>query len=454
MRLSWIPTVALCLLATGSAEAQRPLEVGTVELIAIRSEAMDRAGARQTRHGWELEIHHPGATYIALHFAEFDLRAGEQVTISDAVGQQTYTLSGRGKGGTGSFWAQHVKGDRVVLEFSTRRAYAEGFSIDKYAAGNVEFGSFSGFDSEAVCGDDDKKNAICYQSSHPTEYDRARAVARLLIQGVKLCSGWLASADNHLITNEHCITSASDAINTDYEFMAEVDKCPHSSCVLCDDGTVFSGATFIQDNADLDYALVQIDSGDPAAAYGFLQIDDRDAVTGEPIYIPQHAGGRAKELAIESTDPEDPGWCEVDGFTTGCTSSNYLDVAYQCDTEGGSSGSPVIAGNSHKVIALHHCADCPNRAVPINLICDEVCPIVNASPCMLGVDDLVLEDDTVLGSEMHEACESIATGGNYAVAPGGELTVRTRDKVILRSGTSIAPGGELRVDLDPLTGAQ
>lgn len=450
--------LAVTLLTAVPVMAQAPLEVGSVESIDIRSESLGASGAIATRNGWELDIWHPGATYIALHFSEFDLPEGEDVTISDGAGGQSYTLSGRGKMGAGAFWARHIKGDRVLLEFYTRRGVADGFTIDRYAVGHVDLSGPSGMadpDSKAICGSDDKRNAVCYESSHPTKYNRSRAVARLLIQGTKLCTGWLASADNHLIAANHCIGDSSDALNTDYEFMAETTGCLHSSCMLCDPGTVFSGAGYIQGNAELDYTLVQVD-GNPAATYGWLEIDNRAPATGERIYIPQHPGGRAKELAVESSDPDDPGWCEVDGFTAPCTSPdiNYLDVNYQCDTEGGSSGSPVMAQSSHKVIALHHCANCPNRGVPIDLICDEVCPIIDPPPCMLAEDDLVLENDTVLDPETHEACETITARNNYAVAGSGELTVRARDQIVLGDGTSIQPGGELRVDIDPTTGSE
>ncbi len=388
MRRTWttLLTAGLFVIApvvvANPAEAQAPLQVGTIESISIQSESLDRSGARRTADGWTLEIHHPGATYVALHFSKFDLPSGERVTISDSQGGQSYVLSGKGKMEAGTFWSQHIKGERAMINFTTRRALANGFEIDKYGAGNVNIG----FTPEAICGADDKDNAVCFENSHPVEYDKGRAVARLLISGSSLCTGWLASADNHLVTNEHCITTATAALNTDYEFMAEAANCGDSNCQLCHAGTVFSGATFIQDNAALDYALVQINSANPAATYGYLEIDDRAATIGEQIYIPQYPGGRAKELGIVSSDPGNvSGVCEVDGFSAGCSSSAYQDVGYQCDTEGGSSGSPVLASSSHKVIALHHCANCPNRGVPITLVCDEICDIIQPA-CAVDAD--------------------------------------------------------------------
>jgi V8-like Glu-specific endopeptidase len=358
-------------LAPAPAAAQEALKVGEHFGITIDSAGRSDVPIIVTSSGYSYTLQHEGATYIALHFDQFDLAPGDAIVLSDADGGQRYRLTGRGKMGAGAFWAQHVKGDTVVIEWITDGMVAgRGFSIDEYAAGFAEL-SEPGID--AICGTDDKRNAVCYQSTYPTEYDRSRAVARLLIQGSSLCTGWLASSNDHLITNEHCITSSSDALNTDYEFMAEAPNCSDSNCQLCYAGDIYSGGTFVQDNAALDYALVTL-GGNPSATYGYLDIDNRDAVVGEEIYIPQHPGGDAKELGIESSDSSDPnGMCTVTGFTSGCSSSSYQDVGYSCDTEGGSSGSPVLARSSHKVIALHHCANCPNRGVPIDLICAEVC---------------------------------------------------------------------------------
>jgi hypothetical protein len=385
-RTSWRLFVCalLAIVSISAVQAQEPLQVGDHFPIRVQSNGPSDLEGRDSASGTTYTLHHPGATYISLHFSQFDLSPGDYLTISDASGDQSYELTRLGKRQMGTFWARHIKGDTAVVELvrqsSTSSNDDSGFSVDEYVAGFIDLGTggsggSAGGQTEAICGADDKRNAVCFESSHPVEYDKSRAVARLLIQGSSLCTGWLASAQNHFVTNEHCISSATAAANTDYEFMAEAASCGTSNCQLCHPGVVFDGATFIQDNPSLDYALVQFTASNPAATYGYLEIDDRAAQIGEEIYIPQHPGGRAKELGIESSASADGGLCHVNTFSAGCSSGAYSDVGYQCDTEGGSSGSPVLASSSHKVIALHHCANCPNRGVPITLVCDEICPL-------------------------------------------------------------------------------
>ncbi len=347
---------------------------------------------------WSYELSHPGATYIAIHFVDFDLAPGDFLIISDPQANQIYTLQGKGKMGAGTFWARHIKGDTAIMQLmAVSENGGSGFLIDEYAAGFAETLEYG---IEAICGTDDKENAVCYQVSHPDEYQRGRAVARLLIHkfdGDWFCTGWLASPDNHFITNQHCIETAADALNTDYEFMAEAPTCGSFNCQLCHPGTIFSGATFIQNNANLDYALVRINTGNPASTYGYLQIDNRQAVVGEQIYIPQHPSGRAKEFAIYSTHPSDAGGiCRVFSTTEiPCVDgSPYNDIGYYADTEGGSSGSPVLATSGHKVIALHHCAVCPNRGVPINLIYPEIMNFLGLHPPTAYDDTVNTPNDT------------------------------------------------------------
>ncbi len=372
-------TAGVLLAAGPPAQGQEALRIGESYALHVDSTGGSDVEVLSTASGRVYEFTHPSATYLSVHFKKFHLAAGDSLIVSDAKGGQAYVLESKGKMNAGRFWSQHIKGDTIVLELvSTSRRSSAGFVIDEYAAGFDNFGPAI----ERICGSNDFENAVC--RSGTTEYDKGRAVARLLIQGMYLCTGWLASADSHFITNEHCITSSSQALNTDYEFMAETPNCGSGNCQLCYGGTVYSGSAFIQDSPALDYALVQL-SGNPASTYGYLQIDDRTATVGEVIYMPAHPAGRAKEFGFDC-NPNSPyasGRCRVTSTSEpGCSSGSYNDVGYWIDTEGGSSGSPVLAASSHKVIALHHCHNyCnqggwENRGVPIDLICAEVCGII------------------------------------------------------------------------------
>ncbi len=124
-------------------------------------------------------------------------------------------------------------------------------------------------------------------------------------------------------------------------------------------------------------------STDLPATYGYMKLRQQGAVLDERLYIVQHPAGWGKRLAMESSYDAPPdnidGLAHVASLTeTACTgATSYDDVGYWADTQGGSSGSPVLGYSDNKVIALHHCRgssycstgnpdnDDPNRGVPI-----------------------------------------------------------------------------------------
>ena len=334
------------------------------------------------------EIYHPGATYIAPHFSRFELAEGSYVIVrspdfSRSWRYQGYGKKELGKEGNGGFWGIHISGEKAIIELWAKGpAPAYGFSIDRYGRGftAAEMGQDDS-SPEAICTADDKENAICYETSEPAIYDESKSVVRLFIDGSFLCTGWLLGDEGHMMTNEHCITTQSDAANTDYEFMAEGATCGTNCPQLGCDGTIEATmGTLVQDSAALDYALVKL-PGNLSSTYGFMQFRDTGAVLEERIYSPQHPGGRGKEIAVFSSYPENPsGFGEVDSISEpACTGVPEPDVGYFLDPEGGSSGSPVLAYSDHLVVSLHHCrgaASCttggafddPNRGVAVPLI--------------------------------------------------------------------------------------
>ena len=356
-------------------------------------------------------IHFPDATYIAPHFAVFDLAPGDRVVVRSPDSKQSRTYTGLGRHGLGrsadGFFATHVKGDTAIVElFAAPGSEGFGFTIDYYGRGysaaEIERFWAEGLGekmnlppppgvTESVCGIDDTREAKCYQSTEPQIYDKTRTVARLLLNGNAHCTGWLIGNAGHLMTNQHCIGSQAQLNNIDFEFMAEGATCATNcaSTLGCPGVIEASGGTLVQVDAPLDYSLVLPDTSTGTgtnlpATYGFMQLRASGPVLNERIYLPGHPAGWGKRIAVASTHPGDPGGLAlITGLSEPTCSGGPPEVGYFADTQGGSSGSPVIAYTDHRVVTLHHCAGSPactptggarNRGTAIPLVIADLGP--------------------------------------------------------------------------------
>jgi hypothetical protein len=169
------------------------------------------------------------------------------------------------------------------------------------------------------------------------------------------------------MTNNHCIVTSADAYDTEVWF--------NYQCAQCGGHAVFRstkvwGDKVLSTNEELDYTLFTIEDFDLVKKFGYLQFDLGRPAKGEELYIPQHPSGDPTEIAMTS-DEDAKGNCAVDdpnytGYAAGS------DISYLCDTEGGSSGSPVISKRTDKVLALHHFGGCPNSGVRMDLIYNKI----------------------------------------------------------------------------------
>lgn len=310
---------------------------------------------------WSDVIHHPDASYICPHFGRMELAEGDHVVVRSPDGSRSWRYEGTGVDGLGvsadGFWGIHIAGDTAVIElWSAGPQGGFGYVVDRFARGFMPGEIVDGGDPEAIIGTDDSEWAPCYQTSEPTAYDKGRAVARLLINGSSLCTGWLVGDEGHLLTNNHCISTQGAASNTNYEFMAEGATCATNCWQLQCPGTIVTtSGTLVGTSYDYDYALVQL-SVNPSGTYGYFTLRADGGVLGERLYIPQHPAGWGKRIAVFSSEPADPGHpIVVSKSYGGCGSRPGPDMGYRADTQGGSSGSPVVAYSDHQVIALHHC---------------------------------------------------------------------------------------------------
>jgi len=331
---------------------------------------------------WEREFHWLDAGYISLHFSDFDLLPGDYLEITDPDRRYVYRYSGKGKvvrGGEevlSEFWAVHIPGDRAIARLvADGMGEGWGIRIDRWAHGYAPeviddlLGIGQEEDTRAICGQNDMEWAMCYEGTEI--YQRSRAVARLLIQGTSGCTGWLLGSEGHIMTNNHCIGSQGAADNTDYELMAEGETCDTdcSGWMDCPGIVEATSGTLVRTNGALDYSLIKLPT-DITPTYGYLQLRETLAEVGERIYIPQHPGLGGKRIAV--LDDQVGGNCEVHSTDESPCHGGPGDIGYLCDTDNGSSGSPVIAYSDHLVVALHHCAYCPNRGVPIPSIISDL----------------------------------------------------------------------------------
>lgn len=317
---------------------------------------------------WQTVICHPDASYIAVHFAKFELAGNDYVEITDPTGYYHHRYNHKGYMDSGKFWGLSVTGDTMIITLYGRGIAKRNFGvfIDTYAHGFPLITAND--DSRAVCGPTDYEDALCYENTEPDAYQKSKAIVKMLKDGVDHCTGWLVSCENHLLTNQHCVANQSILDTIEFQFMYQRPQCNSGTAVYT---LQTQGGTLLVNNFSLDYCLLvpTLNGNDYQDLYGFIRIDDRLPVIDERIYIPGHPSGLPKKLSVLSTHSEDQsGFCEI--FSTNeepCTGGPG-DIGYYCDTSTGSSGSPVISASSHKAIALHHCGDCPNRGVPINAV--------------------------------------------------------------------------------------
>ncbi|WP_338847211.1 serine protease [Massilia sp. W12] len=311
------------------------------------------------------EISHPGADFIKVHFAHVKLPAGAKISVSSRDGKEIYHYDGRqnthatwdseqGEDGLRRFSAMSVFGDSAIITVhlaagSKWNERLHSVKIDHYQAGDMraQEAQISPF---STCGANQRRDAVCYASSHPTEYGKSRPVARMLINGIAFCSTWRVGPQNLMLTNNHCISGAAGPSKSEIWFNYQNTKCG----VKGQSGVIkVRGSSMLKTSKALDYSLYTLNNFSAVSSFGYLSLDVRDAAQSERIYIPQHGQGNPKEMALHS-DVNSSGMCEIDVPQSG------VDTGYKCDTAGGSSGSPVIAAQSHKVIALHHIGNCPN----------------------------------------------------------------------------------------------
>ncbi|MEU8237239.1 serine protease [Actinoplanes missouriensis] len=368
---------------------ERPLESATTtgtsrervgELIPVRKVLEYLTGPREEKFSY------PGASYVKVHFDRLDMLPGDYLTVSNPEGTESY----RYEASDDARWAMSITGDTAIVEM--HRAVDPlglggalgnlGVRVDRVARGFDRGESKRarqsgesqrvrrGADSqparpgreESVCGADTSSDAVCYQSADPVAYTKSKAIARLLINGTELCTGWRVGPKNRMITNNHCLTTSGEAYDTEVWFNYQCAKCGGYDVFK---PTKVWGDQVIATDKTLDYTVFTVDGFASVEKFGYLTLDTSRPTRGQELYVPQHPAGEPTRIA--GGKGEKASNCSVENPDyTGY--APHSDVSYFCDTAGGSSGSPVLSRRTNRVVALHHFGGCPNSGVRGDLL--------------------------------------------------------------------------------------
>ncbi|MDN3239635.1 trypsin-like serine peptidase [Glycomyces tritici] len=339
----------------------------------------DQIGQREPA-GIELDpggaetIAHADAAFIKVRFDQVELGARDAITVAGPDGAESYEYQA-GDVEDGGLWALSIEGEAAEVRLhDADDGTAASARVAEYSRGlnEAELASRPGpARAESVCGRDDSLHAVCYKETDPVAYGASRSVARLLIGGESYCTGWIAGVDR-LLTNNHCFSSSAKARVTEVQFGYE--------CISCAGGATWtplkvSGAGVLTTDWGLDFTLFTVAEPERIAHLPALQASSAPVGLHEQIYIPEHPGGGPLRIASASSS-EPPGLgsnCLVGGAVRDGRVAD-TDFAYRCDTEGGSSGSPVISRSTGQVVGLHHFGGCPNQAVRMDLVYPLIAP--------------------------------------------------------------------------------
>ncbi|MEH0981751.1 trypsin-like serine peptidase [Micromonospora sp. CPCC 205556] len=389
-------TLGLSLLSAPAAEAYSgqpvaPHSARAPESDQFSAEGIPTVGELRTvkgslsyaRDGRTQIIRHPGAAYVKVHFSSLRLAQGDYVTVSSPDGEESYRYDRHLNRATGSdyttdgrpgFWAMSVEGDTAVVTLHSNRASRRNAAtIDRFWRGydRMEITQHN-LSTQSVCSTDARRDVVCYQNSHPNEYARGTAVARLLISGGGLCTTWRVGNSNRMLTNKHCMSTQSTVSGSEMQFNYQCATCGGANP---GPGTKVSGATLYKvstgGSGELDYTLYSVNNFTSIQGFGTLYLATTATTTGTRIYIPGHGDGSPKRLSIyENT--QGGATCTVRN-----ASYNTWNISYSCDTSGGNSGSPVLDAN-HRVVALHHLGGCPsNQGAKAHLIYNEIASLID-----------------------------------------------------------------------------
>lgn len=190
-------------------------------------------------------------------------------------------------------------------------------------------------------------------------YDMSRVVARVEeLSGDGFCTGFRVG-ESLFMTNYHCweVADCNLQFHMGYETGLPADQQATFKCT-----------EVLLKLEKLDFALFRVEPADNAEVeFPIATLSKAPLVMDMPLIVPGHPAARPKQIDVSDQ-------CKL----TRIVPYRWYDrenIQHQCDTLGGSSGSPVMDRTNGNIIAIHWGATGgtpSNHAIPMNLVLEHI----------------------------------------------------------------------------------
>jgi len=307
---------------------------------------------------WQEEISRIGTQYMRFHFADVRNPNSEpfDLTIKNSRGNVVVRYTAETLPSS-EFWTPLIIGQRALIQIrATDVPQAMSFKLDKVAY------QTAGGSWVSIIDDPEFEEIVKYNDDQYITLV-ARSIAKLSFfdNGFDSCTGFMIDR-NQIMTNHHCVATKEVCETTMAIFGFQKDE--HDNVQI---GKQYACEKVVKADYDHDYSVLELRDS-PGDEWGSLEFTTSPVANMQDIYIIQHADGKPKQISKTN--------CRVLDIKVAGRAAD-TDFTHECDTLGGSSGSPVMTMD-HKVTGLHHFGINQatywdrNRAVRAQLILDHL----------------------------------------------------------------------------------
>ena len=340
-----LTVVAATACMSGRADSETPHAILTDSALPVLGQTVEVSDKRSDGPllpgsiKWEGTIFAPqGAGFVRVHvFFRGASRGGWSIDVFDATDAradefrwQDLTPNGTGR----AAWSKRIPGSTARVRLVSATALPNiVVGIDKYIY-DFRTPAIENF----IGGHDDREDLVtAYGKEHPY-YRWGRPVAELTFVSAQSqketnCTAFLV-APTLLLTNAHCISQTWQVRTAAAVFGFETDSTDAVSVPL---------SALLLTSRELDFSLMRITRQVPT--FGTVNIGATPVDNQQLVLIQQPNGGH-KLIAVRK--------CRVQSaIAPGISGRRNTDFFHLCDTEGGSSGSPVMDAATGAVVGLH-----------------------------------------------------------------------------------------------------